>query len=140
MSSTTRSLKVARHNDATLREHCDRWKQEQGTQVSVYAMCRALQRLKLTRKKSLAATEQAPEARAAWRQEVGALDPGTLVFVDEAGTHSSLTWSHARAPKGQRAFGKVPRNRGRNSTLLAALSPTSSRPSGSLRGQWMAMC
>ena len=74
-------------------------------------------------KKTLAASEQDPEARAAWRQEVEALDPGTLVFIDEAGTHTSMTRSHARAPKGQRAYGRVPRNRGRNSTLLAALSP-----------------
>ena len=33
-----------------------------------------------------------------------------------------MTRSHARAPKGQRAYGKVPRNRGGNLTLLAALS------------------
>ena len=45
------------------------------------------------------------------------------MFIDEAGTHTSMTRSHARAPKGRRAFGKVPRNRGRNLTLLAALSP-----------------
>jgi len=33
-----------------------------------------------------------------------------------------MTRTHARAPKGQRAFGSVPRNRGGNLTLLAALS------------------
>ncbi len=42
---------VARHNDATLKEHCELWQTEQGTSVSVYAMCRALQRAKLPRKK-----------------------------------------------------------------------------------------
>ena len=33
-----------------------------------------------------------------------------------------MTPSHARAPKGQRAYGQVPRNRGENTSLLAALS------------------
>ncbi len=56
------------------------------------------------------------------------------MFIDEAGTHTAMTRTHARAPKGQRAFGSVPRNRGGqarevplcprrgNLTLLAALS------------------
>jgi len=73
-------------------------------------------------KKTLAANEQDPEARAAWWQEVSQLEPDTFVFVDEAGTHTAMTRSHARAPKGRRAYGSVPRNRGGNLTLLAALS------------------
>jgi hypothetical protein len=28
----------------------------------------------------------------------------------------------ARAPKGERAYGKVPRNRGKNTTLIAAMT------------------
>jgi transposase len=44
------------------------------------------------------------------------------VFIDEAGSHTAMTRTHARAPKGQRAYGSVPRNRGGNLTLLAALS------------------
>ncbi len=73
-------------------------------------------------KKTLAASKQNPEARAAWWQEVTRLDPERLVFIDEAGTHTAMTRTHARAPKGQRACGSVPRNRGGNLTLLAALS------------------
>jgi len=42
---------VARHNDASLKEHCELWREEQRTSVSVYAMCRALQRAELPRKK-----------------------------------------------------------------------------------------
>jgi transposase len=44
------------------------------------------------------------------------------VFVDETGTTIALTPLYARAPKGQRAVGKVPRNYGANTTLLASLS------------------
>jgi transposase len=42
--------------------------------------------------------------------------------VDECGTHTSMTRLYARAPKGERAYGKVPRNRGKNTTLLASMS------------------
>jgi transposase len=45
-----------------------------------------------------------------------------LVFVDESGMHTSMTRLYARAPKGQRAYGKVPRNRGKNTTLIAAMT------------------
>jgi len=43
------------------------------------------------------------------------------VFVDECGTHTSMTRRYARAPKGERAYGSVPRNRGKNTTLLASM-------------------
>ena len=44
---------VARHNDASLKEHCELWQPEQGASVSVYAMCRAMKRAGLSRKKRL---------------------------------------------------------------------------------------
>jgi transposase len=44
------------------------------------------------------------------------------VFVDECGTHTSMTRLRSRAPKGERAYGKVPRNRGKNQTLIAAIT------------------
>jgi transposase len=42
--------------------------------------------------------------------------------VDECGTHTSMSRLRARAPKGQRAYGKVPRNHGKNTTLLASMT------------------
>jgi transposase len=53
---------------------------------------------------------------------VALLDPRDFVFVDECGTHRSLTRTHARAPRGQRAPDRVPRNRGRVTTVLAGLT------------------
>ena len=44
---------ITQHNDASLKEHCELWREEQGTSVSVYAMCRALKRAGLPRKKRL---------------------------------------------------------------------------------------
>ncbi len=49
-------------------------------------------------------------------------DPSQLVFLDECGSNIALTPLYARAPKGERAKGSVPRNRGKNTTLLASLS------------------
>lgn len=45
-----------------------------------------------------------------------------LVFVDETGTHTRMTPLYARAPRGERAYGHVPRNHTRNTTLIAALT------------------
>ncbi len=44
------------------------------------------------------------------------------MFVDECGTHTSMTRLRSRAPNGERAYGKVPRNRGKNQTLIAAIT------------------
>jgi hypothetical protein len=44
------------------------------------------------------------------------------VWLDECGSHTSLTRLYARASKGQRAVGQVPRNRGKTLTLLCALN------------------
>jgi transposase len=45
-----------------------------------------------------------------------------LVFVDEMGTNISSSPIYAWAPKGQRAYWSVPRNRGANTTLLSGMS------------------
>jgi hypothetical protein len=50
------------------------------------------------------------------------LAAGRLVFVDECGTHTSMTRLRARAPRGERAYGRAPRNRGKNTTLLASMT------------------
>jgi len=44
------------------------------------------------------------------------------VFIDESGFHISMMRLRARAPRGKRAYGKVPRNRGKNQTLIASIT------------------
>ena len=44
-----------------------------------------------------------------------------LVFVDESGMHTSMDRLRSRAPKGERAYAKVPRNRAKNTTLIASM-------------------
>jgi transposase len=74
-------------------------------------------------KKTLAASERNEEARAAWRAAAAQLDPEQFVFVDESGTNISLTRVYGWAPHDRRATGSVPRNHGKNTTLVAALAP-----------------
>jgi transposase len=64
----------------------------------------------------------------------GALDAGSLVFVDEMGTNTSLSPLYGWSKKGQRAYGSVPRNRGRNTTLLASMSLEGMGPSLAVEG------
>lgn len=71
----------------------------------------------------LFAAERDETARAAWWDELQARDPAQLVFVDESGTNLAMTPRYGRAPRGQRVVGRVPRNHGPNTSLLAALSP-----------------
>jgi transposase len=74
------------------------------------------------KKKTLGASERDEAARRAYREQIKQLDAKQVVVVDECGSNIALTPLYARAPKGQRAYGSVPRNRGKNMTLIAALS------------------
>lgn len=61
--------------------------------------------------------------RGAWWAGLADVAPQDLVFVDETGASIRLTRGYARAPRGCRAVGRVPRNHGTPTTLVAALSP-----------------
>lgn len=74
------------------------------------------------KKKSVVASERDEEERTAWREQTRHLDREQLVIVDECGSNIALTPLYSRAPKGQRAMGAVPRNYGKNTTLIASLT------------------
>ena len=57
-----------------------------------------------------------------------------LVFVDEMGTNTSLSPVYAWAKKGQRALCSVPRNRGKNTTVLSSMSVRGIGPSLTVEG------
>jgi transposase len=50
------------------------------------------------------------------------VNPERLLFVDECGTHTSLGPIYGYAPRGERLYLSVPRNRGKNTTLLSSMS------------------
>jgi transposase len=62
------------------------------------------------------------------------VDPARLVFVDECGAHTSMTRRRARAARGERARGAVPRNRGPVTTLLAGVSLAGMSPAMTVEG------
>ena len=57
-----------------------------------------------------------------------------LVFVDEMGLHTSLAPPYGYAPKGERLRLSVPRNRGKNTTLLSSMTIGGMGPSMAVEG------
>jgi hypothetical protein len=85
-------------------------------------------------KKTLGATERDEEQRSAFRERLRGVDPKRSVFVDESSTNIAMVPRYARAPKGQRAFGKAPRNWGKNITLISSITTKGMGPSMSIQG------
>ena len=73
-------------------------------------------------KKTLGATERDEEARSAVGERLRGVDPKRLVFVDESSTNVAFTPRYARAPRGERAYGRAPRNWGKNVTLISSIT------------------
>ena len=83
----------------------------------------------------MGASERDEWLRAAWRVLVaGELDADRLVFVDEMGANTSLAPVHAWSQCGERAHGEAPRNRGKNTTLLASMSSEGMGPTLAIQG------
>ena len=78
--------------------------------------------------------------RAAWKVMVAEeIDARRLVFVDEMGTNTSLSPLYGWAKKGERAYCSVPRNRGKNTTLLSSMSVEGMGPSLAVEGATTAL-
>jgi hypothetical protein len=57
-----------------------------------------------------------------------------FVFVDEMGANTSLFVLRAWSRRGERAYCSVPRNRGKNTTLLASMSVEGMGPALAVEG------
>lgn len=73
-------------------------------------------------------------ARQQWRAELAATAPQRFVFLDETATPTSLTRLRARAPRGERAIGAVPRRRWQSVSVLASLTTAGMGPAVVLDG------
>ena len=73
-------------------------------------------------KKSRRASERVEAARRAWRKLTTAIDPSRWVWVDELGSNTGLTRTHARAPRGERAYASAPANHGLNRTTITSFT------------------
>lgn len=60
--------------------------------------------------------------RVEYWNEVKEVNPKDLIFIDETGMNTALTRSHARAPIGVRAYGYRPYRKGKNLTLIGAIT------------------
>jgi transposase len=85
-------------------------------------------------KKTLGATERDEEARSAFRKRLKGVDAERLLFVDESSTNVALTPRYGRAPRGERAIGKAPRNWGKNVTLISSIGVEGMGASMSIEG------
>ena len=120
---------VEEDNDATLQQLSIRLNEKTGIKVSIPTICRLLQRLDLTRKKKTlhadeASTERVQKLRREYWTAIGEVGLLDLIFIDETGVNLAMTRRYARAKKGKRAYSKCPYNRGKNVTLIGAISTT----------------
>jgi transposase len=61
-------------------------------------------------------------AREAWASDTELVEVERLVFFDESGVNLAMTRTYARAPRGERAVGYVPKNWGESLTLSAGIA------------------
>jgi transposase len=113
--------------DITLEELSEQLEKRTQIKVSKPTMCRAVQRLKMPRKKKhcmplskiLLVFASSGMITVAGTSQV---DVRNLIFIDEAGIHLGMVRLFGRALRGERAVDSVPRNRGTNVSLIGALS------------------
>jgi transposase len=108
--------------DATLAE----LRQATGFKGCVMTVWRAIERLKITRKKkSLRAREQLdPEViaqRREWGERAAGIDPDRFVFLDESNAKTTMTRAYGRAPRGERVVDHVPAGRYHSTTMMGAV-------------------
>ncbi len=86
------------------------------------------------KKRSVGASERDERARDQYRTRVAATAAQAFVILDECGSNTNLTPRYARAPKGERAYVRVPRNTLENTTLIASMTVSGLGAAMTLRG------
>ncbi len=82
----------------------------------------------------MASSERDEQRRSSFARYVRSIVSERFVFIDECSTNISLSSIYARAPKGERARGKAPRNWGKNVSLICAIDSGGVKPSMSVEG------
>ena len=112
-------------NDATLPELCQNLKERTGISVSPSTLCRFLQKLNLTIKKTFPApqvsTERVQNRRFNYWDFVRNVKPEDFIFIDETGINLALVLTYDRSVKGTRTYGERPYQRGQNVSLIGAI-------------------
>lgn len=117
---------VEEHPDYTLSEYCEAWQEQQGMALDESTMCRWLQKqqltLKKTRRSQQAQTAQGQQQRLDSWQQVRAIEPENLVFLDEIGLLLGMVRWMGRSQKGTRVDDIKPFYRGSRVTVIGASS------------------
>jgi len=117
---------VTEQSDIYLREIQEVIKERKGIEVSISSLSRTLNHLNLKRKKTLIATEQTTqrvqELRYEFRCWLDTIDVKNLVFIDETGVNLAMTRYYGRCIDGGRVYDDRPGNKGKNLTLIGAMS------------------
>jgi hypothetical protein len=94
--------------------------------VSSATISRTITKLNLTRKKSLKAEEAYTQEKQLQRRyywnEIKDVEAKNLVFLDETGVNLAMVSLYARARRGQRAYGTRILKRGKNISLIGAMT------------------
>lgn len=97
-----------------------------GLSVSLAAICKALKRMGLPRKKkdTHASEQDQPEVqekRRKWKFKTARADVKHFVFIDQTGINTRMQRDYGRAPKGVRVIGSIPDKHYQNSTVMGAM-------------------
>ena len=136
MAHTLLELDLEERPAATLAQRCSYLLELTGLSIGVSTLWQYLRGLGYTHKKrSIEASERNEFDRAAWRVLVAdEIEADRFVFVDEMGSNTSLYPLCAWSVSGERAACSVPRNRGKNTTLVASMTTEGMGPSVAMEG------
>ncbi|MDJ0541378.1 MAG: IS630-like element ISMae26 family transposase [Microcystis sp. M53603_WE2] len=118
---------IEANNDATLEELSDLLYEKTQVKVSRATLGRLTQKLNYSfKKKTLHAAEKesdrVQQKRVEYWSEVREIEASKLIFIDESGVNLALLRLYARALIGRRARGRKPQKRGRNISIISAIS------------------
>ncbi len=118
---------IDENNDATLEEIGVLLEEKTNVKVSTTTIWNISKKFNYSfKKKTMYATEKTSDkvqqARVNYWQKIREIRPEDLIFIDESGVNLAMVRLYARALKGKRARGEKPQKRGKNISLIAALS------------------
>lgn len=89
--------------------------------ISISTVSKELQEMRLWNKKTLYASEMKEEERNEYREKIKEYDDNNLIFLDEMEINRALTRRYGRAEGKARAVGTIPRNKGKNHTVISVM-------------------
>ena len=117
---------VVEHPDYTLEEYCEYWQNKTGVRLSESAMCRFLQKQKLTVKKTIRSSQADKEStkkqQIKYWEKIRNFAPKNFIFLDEMGVLLAIMRFRCRSMKGESVYDIKPFYRGNRVTVVGAIS------------------